>query len=77
LEFFMRDLLSSIFRVMRTRKSESVAVMSKNYVSLHCESVVDPYILDVMKYFLLSNDEKDVCKCSATPLQDSDPKDFA
>ncbi|MDR1333789.1 MAG: hypothetical protein LBJ71_01070 [Holosporaceae bacterium] len=39
--------------------------------------MADPQILEMMKYFLLANDEKDVCVCTATPLQDSDPKDLA
>jgi hypothetical protein len=41
------------------------------------EFVADPQILEMMKYFLLANDEKDVCVCIATPLQDSEPKDLA
>ncbi|MDR3179887.1 MAG: hypothetical protein LBT70_03225 [Holosporaceae bacterium] len=34
-------------------------------------------VLDRMKYFLASNDEKDTPRYSPTPLQDLDPKDFA
>ncbi|GHU13276.1 hypothetical protein FACS189449_08420 [Alphaproteobacteria bacterium] len=42
------------------------------------DGVLSVETIDKMKYFLASNDEKEnILRYSPTPLQDTDPKDFA
>jgi hypothetical protein len=77
LELSIKDVMSGLFKIMRIGKSSGGGGNNGGGMCSSREDVADPHILGMMKYFLLSNDEKNICKCSATPLQDSDSKDLA
>ncbi|MDR2781339.1 MAG: hypothetical protein LBB21_02665 [Holosporaceae bacterium] len=71
------DMLRNIMKTIHSRKNvDKPASLQSKQISRSC-NIADPHILNTMKYFILSNDENGICACSATSLQDADPKGLA